>query len=266
MSRLSWLRLLAAISLLDAGCDKVRDVVCEPVKAAATRAATAEARKKFQAEAVTAGAHTADEKDEPADAEPAKVEGESPLLTAAAQRGFALPFAWEKSPEEPLAKARVFLREVADDNTAYMSKGSDFFRRFADGQHPRATVVACADSRVQPGAFDATPENDDFSIRNIGNQIDNSLGSIQYGIDQLHTPVLLILGHTGCDAIKAALGDTRALPDPIKRELASLHVGKRAGKSGVDDHQWTLAVRSSARCTTFGTIWGKARVAWPWST
>jgi carbonic anhydrase len=239
MSRLSWLRLMAAISFWSAGCDKVRDVVCEPVKEAATKEATHAALKKFKAEAAAKSA-----KEEPAvEAEPAvaDAQAESPLLTAAAQRGFALPFAWEKSPEDPLAKARKFLREVADDNVAYMTKGPEFFKHFADGQHPRATVVTCADARVQAGAFDATPENDDFSIRNIGNQVENSLGSIQYGIDHLHTPVLLILGHTGCDAIKEAMGDTHSLPESVRHELSPLHLGKH-GKGGIDDREWTAAV------------------------
>ncbi|HEX4353024.1 MAG TPA: carbonic anhydrase, partial [Polyangiales bacterium] len=163
------------------------------------------------------------------------------LLTAVGERGFALPFAWEKSPEEPLAKARKYLREIADDNVAYMARGPEFFHAFAAGQHPRATVVSCADSRVQAGAFDATSENDDYTVRNVGNQIENSLGSIQYGIEQQHTPVLLILGHTGCDAIKAGMGDTTDLPAALKQELATLHVEKH-GKKAVDDRAWLAAV------------------------
>jgi carbonic anhydrase len=239
MSRLSCLRLLAAVALLGAGCDKVRDTVCEPVKVAAIKAATQAAAKKAAALAQGKPAPEA-----PASAaEPEEAAGpESALLTAAAQRGFALPFAWEKSPEEPLAKARKFLREVADDNTSYVAKGPEFFKTFAAAQHPRATVVTCADARVQAGAFDATPENDDFSVRNIGNQVGSSLGSIQYGIEHLHTPVLLILGHTGCDAIKAALGDTRDLPEAMRHELGTLHAGKHADKKDADDHQLLVAV------------------------
>jgi carbonic anhydrase len=240
MSHLSCLRLLAAVALLGVGCDKVRDVVCEPVKAAAIKAATQAAAKKAASEA-----RGKTEPEAPASAaEPAEEAAatESALLTAASPRGFALPFAWEKSPEEPLAKARKFLREVADDNTSYVAKGPEFFKTFAAGQHPRATVVTCADARVQAGAFDATPENDDFSVRNIGNQVGSSLGSIQYGVERLHTPVLLILGHTGCDAIKAALGDTHDLPEAMRHELGTLHGAKHADKKEGEDHQLLVAV------------------------
>jgi carbonic anhydrase len=152
--------------------------------------------------------------------------------------GFALPFAWEQSPEEPLSQTRAFLRDMAKDNASYMKRGEDFFKAFADSQHPRATVVSCADSRVQNRAIDATPENDDFTIRNIGNQVDNALGSIEYGVDHLHTPLLLIIGHTGCGAVKAALGDITKLSDPIARELKPLKIPHPEHDGEPSEHEW----------------------------
>jgi carbonic anhydrase len=237
MSRLfTWLLLLAVVAPAT-GCDKVRAVVCEPVKAKAAAHAEKPETDGGVASEKDAGHDTVVAEHEAAADEPAGA-----ALTAEAQSAFALPFAWEKSPQEPMARARTFLREVADDNVAYMSKGPEFFKAFANTQTPRATVVACSDSRVQAGAFDATAENDDFTIRNIGNQVDTALGSIQYGVDHLHTPVLLILGHSGCGAVKAALGDTRELPEAIRREIATLHLGKSKGKGEIDDHKWLEAV------------------------
>lgn len=238
-----------------AACEKVRAVVCEPVKASAKTPTTAN-KKQEDAGVATEQATPSKESGEPALAEDdqAVAQGDKPdkervpggqVLTShqhARQGAFALPFAWEKSPDEPLAKARTFLREVADDNTAYMTKGPAFFQAFANAQTPRATVLTCADSRVQAGAFDASPENDVFTIRNIGNQVDNGLGSIEYGIEHLHTPVLLIVGHTGCGAVKAALGDTRELSEPIRRELSTLHLGKSGKGGAIDDAKWREAV------------------------
>jgi carbonic anhydrase len=237
MSRLFTLLLLAAVSAFGTGCDQVRSVVCLPVKVTA-KAPTPEsdepdAAAKEEDHGRTAVGH---------DDKPVVQEGDSVPLTADPQSAFALPFAWEKSPQEPLALARTFLREVADDNTAYMAKGPEFFHAFANTQAPRATVVACADSRVQAGAFDATAENDDFTVRNIGNQVETALGSIQYGVEHLHTPVLLILGHTGCGAVKAAM-EGGELPEAIQREIATLHVPKSSSKKGVtDDRKWVAAV------------------------
>jgi carbonic anhydrase len=260
MGRLLWSLLwLSAIAPL-AGCDKVRDLVCEPLN----KAAGADKKKDKEkddggvaADDGKAGAEAAPvveaepEEHTPAPAVPDKkghkkgdkreahAPGAEALLTSS-QRGFALPFAWEKSPDEPLAKARKFLREVADDNQVYMAKGVGFFKALADGETPRATVLSCGDSRVQAGAFDATPENDVFTIRNLGNQVENALGSIQYGVEELHTPVLFVLGHTGCNAVKAAMTDTRSMPDALKRELSGLHPAKAGPKP--DDKKLLAAV------------------------
>jgi carbonic anhydrase len=145
---------------------------------------------------------------------------------------FIVPFAWEAAKDEPLAQTRAFLGDVLIDNQAYMEHGDKFFAAFADKQTPRATVVTCADSRVHTNAWDVTPENDDFVIRNIGNQVDNAQGSIEYGVEHLHTPLLLVIGHTGCGAVKAAMGDVSKLSGPIQKELEHLHVPKPApGKS-----------------------------------
>ena len=238
MNRFSALSLgLVIAALLLSGCDKVRAVVCVPDKAAAKpgQAAT---------KGGDAGAEQAKTSHEevPVPAADAGSAEHPKVLSSATQTTFALPFAWEKAPQEPLARAKTFVREVADDNTTYMQKGAEFFRAFANTQAPRATVVTCADSRVQASAYDASPENDDFTIRNIGNQIETSLGSIQYGVEELRTPVLMILGHTGCTAVKAAMQDKHGLPDPIRREIDGLHVHVTGGKGVTEERKWLNAV------------------------
>ncbi len=154
---------------------------------------------------------------------------------------FGVPFAWESAANEPLARTRGYLRDLFRDNQEYMKNGPKFFEAFAKAQKPRATVITCSDSRVQGDAWDATPENDDFVIRNIGNQLANSKGSVEYGIEHLNTPVLLILGHTGCGAVKAAMGDTSKLPEAIRKELEPLKVTKAAGGKS-EEAAWADAV------------------------
>jgi carbonic anhydrase len=147
---------------------------------------------------------------------------------------YTVPFAAESDKDDPLAQTRGFFQNVFSDNAAYMrNKDAAFFKAFQTSQKPRATIVACSDSRVQSPAFDATPENDDFTIRNIGNQIPNSEGSVEYGVHHLKTPVLFIMGHTGCGAVKAAMGDYDSESDPIRHELDAMKIGKR--KVGVKD-------------------------------
>jgi carbonic anhydrase len=153
---------------------------------------------------------------------------------------FDIPFAWESSKEEPLAKTRTFLSDALGDNQTYQSRGAKFFADLKKDQTPRATVVTCSDSRVQSDAWDTTPENDDFTIRNIGNQLKPAHGSVEYGVEHLDTPVLMIIGHTGCGAVKAALSGIDALKGPIKKELEPLKLEKREGD--IDDAVWASAV------------------------
>jgi len=145
-----------------------------------------------------------------------------PVVASEPGTRYGVPFGWELSKDEPLARARGYLGEMLADNGENVSLGKNHFAPFVDKQTPRATVVTCSDSRVQASAYDASPENDDFTIRNIGNQVERAYGSVQYGLEHLHTPVLLILSHTGCGAVKAAMGKLDELESPIKAELAGM--------------------------------------------
>jgi carbonic anhydrase len=92
-----------------------------------------------------------------------------------------------------------FVNDMLKDNDKHMkSINKNEYSKFAEKQTPRATVVMCSDSRIQTEAFKDDDVNDIFVIRNIGNQIKNSYGSVEYGIHFLKTPVLLIIGHFGC--------------------------------------------------------------------
>ncbi len=124
--------------------------------------------------------------------------------------------------------AAHMLSRVLDDNSKFTaSHPSKHFDPFLNEQHPRATVVACSDSRFHDEAIDHEPDGDLFVIRNIGNQVDSSAGSVEYGIEHLHTPLLLVVGHVGCGAVKAALGDYGQERAPIRKELDGLHLSLR---------------------------------------
>ena len=73
------------------------------------------------------------------------------------------------------------------------------------GQKPFATILTCSDSRVVPEyIFDANI-GELFVIRNAGNVIDEIvLGSMEYGVAHLKTPLLIVLGHEKCGAVTAA--------------------------------------------------------------
>lgn len=74
----------------------------------------------------------------------------------------------------------------------------------ATGQWPFAAILGCSDSRVPPEAvFDVTAGNL-FSVRNAGNVVDDDvLGSFEFAADRLGVALIVVLGHTGCGAVRA---------------------------------------------------------------
>lgn len=124
--------------------------------------------------------------------------------------------------------ATEFLKNIFTDNADYVnSTPPSEFSVFENKQTPRATVVGCSDSRFQSLVFQKNPKNDLFFIRNIGNQIATLEGSVEYGIYHLKTPVLLIIGHSNCGAIHAAMGDYSNELAPIRKELDQLKISKQ---------------------------------------
>lgn len=116
------------------------------------------------------------------------------------------------------------LRELTEGNRRFaagMATGPhrDTARRaeLAAGQHPFAAVLACSDSRVAPEVVFDQGLGDLFVVRVPGNVADDIiLASLELGAAHLGVPLLVVLGHTKCGAIAAALdgrdtGDHRGL-------------------------------------------------------
>ena len=72
-------------------------------------------------------------------------------------------------------------------------------------QHPFAIVLSCADSRVPPELVFNVGLGDLFVIRTAGEVADRAvLASVEYAVEHLHTPLLLVMGHQSCGAVQAA--------------------------------------------------------------
>ena len=145
-----------------------------------------------------------------------------------------------KSPEE-------VVKEIFLDNDSFVSgKGEAFFKSHLEAQHPVITLITCSDSRVHPTVFSEELIDRVFVIRNVGNQIENSAGSVDYGVIHLQTPVLLVLGHVNCGAIKAFLKGYSDESPFIRNELDRLcvPVGKFKGEENFEE-AWLKAVESN---------------------
>lgn len=79
-------------------------------------------------------------------------------------------------------------------------------RQLVSGQHPHAQILSCSDSRVPPEIVFDQGLGDLFIIRVAGNVAsDTELGSLEYGAEHLHVPVIVVLGHESCGAVTAAV-------------------------------------------------------------
>jgi len=104
------------------------------------------------------------------------------------------------------------LQRLMDGNARYaanQTREKDFSSgraARATAQFPIATILSCADSRVAPEfAFDQGP-GELFVVRVAGNVVNpDLLASIEYAVEFLGTPLILVLGHTGCGAVDAAI-------------------------------------------------------------
>ena len=77
-------------------------------------------------------------------------------------------------------------------------------KTLCEGQHPFAVVLCCSDSRVAPEIIFDQKLGDLFVIRNAGNVVDEDvLGSIEYAVEHLETPLVVVLGHSCCGAVTA---------------------------------------------------------------
>jgi carbonic anhydrase len=103
-------------------------------------------------------------------------------------------------------------------------------------QYPIAAIVGCADSRVAPElAFDQGP-GDLFVVRVAGNFVnDDILASLEYGVEILGVPLIMVLGHTQCGAVTAtvkALKDGTRLPGHLPELVRALKPAVQMAKVG----------------------------------
>jgi carbonic anhydrase len=78
-------------------------------------------------------------------------------------------------------------------------------REVAKRQEPFAVIVGCADSRVPPEIVFDQGLGDLFVIRAAGHMVDDAaLGSLEYAVEHLSIPLVMVLGHKRCGAVEAA--------------------------------------------------------------
>ena len=129
----------------------------------------------------------------------------------------------------------------------------------ASGQHPIAVVIGCSDSRVPPEIVFDQGIGDVFVVRVAGNVCDaHEIGSAEYALEHLGVPLLVVLGHTSCGAVTAAVvggevpGNVRSLLESIQPAVVKAQHehpdlrGKDLVAAAIEANVWNSAHKSTS--------------------
>lgn len=141
--------------------------------------------------------------------------------------------------EEALAELKAGNARFVKGKAARHNQSLARVNEVVAGQKPEAIVLGCADSRVPPEVIFDEGIGDLFVVRVAGNVAEPATtGSIEYAAEHLHVPLIVVLGHRDCGAVKAtaeAHGPAEGNLGEIVKELAPAVAAARAspGKLGL---------------------------------
>jgi carbonic anhydrase len=114
------------------------------------------------------------------------------------------------SPESEAALSRMLEgnRRFVAGTTIHPHQSADRRREISAAQAPFAALVECSDSRISTSVIFDCGLGDLFDIRTAGHVLGEAgLGSVHYALEHLKVPLVLVMGHSGCGAVAAAIGD-----------------------------------------------------------
>jgi carbonic anhydrase len=149
-------------------------------------------------------------------------------------------FATPADPEQALAELHAGNRRFVTGAPRHPNQDAGHRAAVADGQHPFAVIVGCSDSRLAAEIIFDRGLGDLFVVRTAGHTVGPEvLGSVEYAVTVLRTPLVVVLGHDSCGAVQAAraadatgtppTGHLNAVVDAVVPSL------RRAAAEGVDD-------------------------------
>ena len=164
------------------------------------------------------------------------------------------------SAQEALARLREGNRRfVAGEGTRQTASSAEL-AALAEKQEPYAIIVGCADSRVPAEIVFDAGLGDLFVVRVAGNVVaPTQMGSVEFAALQFGSRLVVVLGHSGCGAVNAALGDLRerdeslseGLRSVVDRVRPSVERALESGGSGDDSALLAAAVRANfAACAS----------------
>ena len=170
------------------------------------------------------------------------------LVAVSVLLGGLLSVAATASTPAPKVSADKALQKLLEGNQRYVSSQQtgvklcdlEARKKLATGQAPYAVILSCSDSRVPPELLFDEGLGEIFVVRVAGNVADPViLGSVEYAAEHLGSPLIMVLGHERCGAVKATVesngkghGNIGAI---VKAIAPALKKAKTAGKGESQD-------------------------------
>lgn len=159
---------------------------------------------------------------------------------------FASESANPVTPDVALQRLREGNRRFVAGATTHPDQTTARRTELAHGQYPFAIILTCADSRLSPEIIFDQGLGDLFVVRNAGNLLDDHvIGSIEYAVEHLHATLIVVLGHSKCGAVSAAVAGGEVpghLTSIVQSLSAAVEAARKKGGDVVDN-----AVRISAQ-------------------
>jgi carbonic anhydrase len=150
------------------------------------------------------------------------------------------------APDAALARLLAGNQRFVAGTATHPHQSAAHRASLAEGQKPFAIVLTCADSRVAPELYFDQGLGDLFVLRNAGNVLDDHIvGSIEYAVEHLHVGLIVVVGHSKCGAVSAAVAGGHA-PGHIHTIVDSIKPAVDAVKGQPGDPA-DLTVRAHAR-------------------
>jgi carbonic anhydrase len=168
----------------------------------------------------------------------------------------------------PARASNVKAPMSADEALSRLKQGNDSFVRLMTttrsqtiaertalglGQSPFATILSCADSRTTPEVLFNTGLGDIFVVRVAGNVVTaTEQGSIEYSAAELKSPLVVVMGHSSCGAVKAAIARAKGetFPGDIEEIADLIAPAAKATKSKPGDWVYNTTIENVQRSIT----------------
>ncbi|WP_313955533.1 carbonic anhydrase [Kocuria palustris] len=147
------------------------------------------------------------------------------------------------TPRLAWEKLQAGNRRFVEGTSQHPNQNASRRESLAHAQNPFATIFGCSDSRLAAEIIFDLGLGDAFVVRTAGQVIDDAvIGTLEYSVDVLGVPLIVILGHDSCGAVTAARDSVRSGEMPrgfqrslVERIMPAVLDSQRAGKDSVDE-------------------------------